>query len=154
VGAYLIDGLIIGIPSVLLGLLLFWSDISELVSTLAENPDANPVPSESLIFRFLGFFLILLVASGAYNVLLLAARGATVGMAALRIHVVDERGQNPSAGRALGRWSFTQAFSVVTSFIPYLGGIVGLLDPLWMLWDDEKQTIHDKVAKTWVLKRV
>ena len=32
-------------------------------------------------------------------------------------------------------------------------GIVTLVDDLWMLWDKQKQTLHDKVASTIVVKK-
>jgi uncharacterized RDD family membrane protein YckC len=35
--------------------------------------------------------------------------------------------------------------------IPLVGGLFGLLgmlNDLWPLWDDKKQTLHDKVAAT------
>ena len=39
--------------------------------------------------------------------------------------------------------------------VPYVGSITGLyslLDYLWPLWDDKKQAIHDKIAKTNVVR--
>jgi uncharacterized RDD family membrane protein YckC len=32
-------------------------------------------------------------------------------------------------------------------------GLITLLDDLWMLWDRQKQTLHDKVAGTIVIHR-
>jgi len=45
-----------------------------------------------------------------------------------------------SYGRAFGRF----AMSLVS-------GLVLLLGYLWMIWDSEKQTWHDKVARTYVV---
>ena len=29
--------------------------------------------------------------------------------------------------------------------------VLGILDPLWMIWDQQKQTLHDKLASTYVV---
>jgi uncharacterized RDD family membrane protein YckC len=29
--------------------------------------------------------------------------------------------------------------------------VLGFLDPLWMIWDAQKQTLHDKLASTYVV---
>jgi uncharacterized RDD family membrane protein YckC len=39
--------------------------------------------------------------------------------------------------------------------VPILGSVLGLypvLNLLWPLWDDKKQALHDKVAKTNVVR--
>jgi uncharacterized RDD family membrane protein YckC len=62
--------------------------------------------------------------------------GQTLGKRALGIRVVDQR-----AGGSIGP---------VRAFIRYVGRIVSslvvFLGYLWMLWDPEKQTWHDKMA--------
>jgi uncharacterized RDD family membrane protein YckC len=30
--------------------------------------------------------------------------------------------------------------------------VLAVLDPLWMIWDAQKQTLHDKLASTYVVK--
>ena len=67
--------------------------------------------------------------------------GQTVGKKALGIRVIDLSGGGPIGyGRA---------------FIRYIGrfvsGIVLLLGYLWMIWDKEKQTWHDKFANSVVV---
>lgn len=65
-----------------------------------------------------------------------SAAGQTIGKKALGIRVIDLAG-----GGSIGH---------SRAFIRYLGRIVSaivlLLGYLWMLWDDEKQTWHDKMA--------
>ena len=39
------------------------------------------------------------------------------------------------------------------SIVPFVGWILVLLDLLFPLWDEKKQTIHDKAASTYVIKR-
>jgi len=67
--------------------------------------------------------------------------GQTLGKRALGIRVYDfSRG---------GRISFGRAF--VRTIGKYISSLVCLLGFLWMLWDDEKQTWHDKIATTVVV---
>ncbi len=67
--------------------------------------------------------------------------GQTPGNAALSIRVVDKDGGAPIGySRALVRW--------VASIV---SGILLLLGYLWMLWDGEKQTWHDKAANSVVI---
>src|SRR5438552_8123546 len=62
--------------------------------------------------------------------------GQTVGKRAMNIRVVDfNTGTTIGHGRAAIRWVFR-----------LVSGFVCLLGYLWMLWDKEKQTWHDKVS--------
>jgi len=64
--------------------------------------------------------------------------GQTPGDAALGIRVVDVRdrpGQPIGYGRAAARW-----------LVSIASGIVVLLGYLWMLWDPQRQTWHDKAV--------
>jgi uncharacterized RDD family membrane protein YckC len=43
----------------------------------------------------------------------------------------------------------------VIGLVPLVGSVTGLyllLDYLWPLWDDKSQAIHDKIAKTNVVR--
>jgi uncharacterized RDD family membrane protein YckC len=67
--------------------------------------------------------------------------GQTVGKRVMSIRVIDfSSGGSIGYGRALVRWIGR-----------ILSGIVCLLGYLWMLWDREKQTWHDKIANTVVV---
>jgi len=77
----------------------------------------------------------------AYYTYLEGSTGQTLGKKALGIRVIDLKdGGSIGYGRA---------------FIRYIGrfvsGIVLLLGYLWMLWDKEKQTWHDKFANSVVV---
>ncbi len=64
--------------------------------------------------------------------------GQTPGDAVMSIRVVDFRdgsGAPIGYGRALGR-----------TLMSIVSGVVLLLGYLWMIWDGEKQTWHDKVV--------
>jgi uncharacterized RDD family membrane protein YckC len=67
--------------------------------------------------------------------------GQTIGKRLLGIRVIDFSAGGPVGyGRAFVRW-----------IARILSGIVCLLGYLWMLWDKEKQTWHDKLATTVVV---
>jgi uncharacterized RDD family membrane protein YckC len=67
--------------------------------------------------------------------------GQTPGDAALSIRVVDRDGGGPIGyGRAFVRW-----------LVSLVSALVILLGYLWMLWDGEKQTWHDKAANDVVI---
>lgn len=79
----------------------------------------------------------------AYYVYFISQKGATLGKQALGIRVQNmETGQNLDVVSAILR-------EVVGKFI---SGLVLLLGYFWMLWDDKKQTWHDKIAKSVVVK--
>ena len=68
--------------------------------------------------------------------------GQSLGSKALGITVVDAAtGQPIGGGRAIGRF-FAR---ILSGFLCYLGYF-------WMLWDPQKQTWHDKLANSVVVK--
>ena len=88
-----------------------------------------------------------LVASGAvmiaYETVATARYGRTLGKAWLHIRPLRTDGAAPGWGRSFGRAAL-QGVAGIFSWI-------GLLDPLWCLWDDSRQCLHDKVAGTIVV---
>ena len=78
------------------------------------------------------------VVSAAYFTYFHGTTGQTPGDAALAIRVIDLSG---GTGKPIGYWR---------AFIRWLVSIVStfvfLLGYLWMLWDGENQTWHDKAA--------
>jgi uncharacterized RDD family membrane protein YckC len=68
---------------------------------------------------------------------------ATIGKKALGLKVATLSGDRISFGQATGRF-----------FGKYVSAIILLIGYLMMLWDDRKQTLHDKMAATLVLRNV
>jgi uncharacterized RDD family membrane protein YckC len=66
--------------------------------------------------------------------------GATPGKRIVGIAVVDVDGNRPGLARGLVRYVVSIA-SATAVFLGYL----------WMIWDDKRQTWHDKVAGTYVV---
>jgi uncharacterized RDD family membrane protein YckC len=92
------------------------------------------------------------------------ARGATLGKRALGIKVVDAGDRVPGTERSARRhvWDFVGlplAFVDIendpsgTARALYLVlGLAAIIDVLWMLGDDDRQTLHDKFAGTYVVR--
>jgi len=95
----------------------------------------------SCLFSLLPLAILLI---GLWNkVYLVAQRGYSVGQGVVKIKVVDAQGQLLSQGTALIRL----LAHVGLSFLPF-GGVIDLL---WPLWDDRRQTLHDKAVACYVI---
>jgi len=97
------------------------------------------VPYGVLVVAFgfeTGRGLSLLVSAAYFTVLEGGPSGQTLGKKLFGIRVIDLRIGGPiGPGRAFIRWLGR-----------FVSGIVFGLGYLWMLWDKEKQTWHDKMA--------
>lgn len=82
------------------------------------------------------------VITGLAVLLFWVERQATPGKLALGIRIIDaETGGTPPAGR------------LVLRYLGYLVSAIPLgLGYLWMLWDGRRQTWHDKIGGTLVVK--
>ncbi len=109
-------------------------------TTLCEFPtDSSMV---SLLIAVAVFLVVTTLVGILYHALMIAKSGQTPGRRVLGIKVVSaETGQPPSFGKSLLRW--------ITSGISFM--VCGL-GYLWMLWDSQNQTWHDKVATTVVVR--
>lgn len=81
-------------------------------------------------------YAVSFVISAAYFTYFEGVSGQTLGKRALQIRVIDYRtGSSIGYARAFGRY----IGSLISALFIYIGY-------LWMLWDREKQTWHDKIA--------
>ena len=92
-------------------------------------------------FGDLGAFGLLLLF--AYRVLFTGLKGQTPGKMLMRIKVIDERGEVPGIGRALVREVPGRLLSEISLGLGYV----------WAAWDDKKQAWHDKLARTYVVRK-
>jgi uncharacterized RDD family membrane protein YckC len=150
VGATLLDFLILLVPLVVIGL------ITSALAT-AVNGDELGRTAAAITVTTIGD-LIAAAVYAAYTIILIS-RGQTIGMRVCGTHcVTEEAGQPPDITRSAIRWLVPVGISYILRAIPLLGLIsfflipVVILDWLWMLWDPKNQTLHDKVAKTLVIK--
>lgn len=76
------------------------------------------------------------------------ARGATVGMRALKIRIVTASDRaRVSVGRSVLRYVVYFAIGLL-EYVAHVLFLVSFLDWLWPLWDARNQTLHDKAAGT------
>ena len=148
VGATLIDGLVF-IPLSIPFLIAVWNRMStEVDRSIASG---QPVDVTRSMGRYAGWALAVAVATYAYQALMVRYFGGTIGKLAVGIRVRTADGNVVGWREALLR-PILQLIIGVGSFVPG-AGLITLLDDLWMLWDRQKQTLHDKVAGTIVVHR-
>ena len=95
----------------------------------------------SAIVPSLGGSLISIVISFSYAVLL-NANGGTLGKRSLGMRLQNrETGENIGVGMAVVRY-----------FVAIASGLAILIGYLWVIWDANKQTWHDKAAGSVVVK--
>jgi uncharacterized RDD family membrane protein YckC len=86
-------------------------------------------------------FLVSTLLPGIYYIVAISRWGQTLGALAMSLKVVHPDGSLLSPARAAVRW-----IGSIVSAIPFLLGY------FWMIWDNRKQTWHDKMAGSVVVK--
>ena len=120
--AIIIDGLI-GIPLVIPGIILF------LVGAAIDGGIGTLILFLGIIAYFgalLAWIVVIFVG--------MAKTGQTPGKRMMGIKVTTDSGQPIGLGGAVLRWLLQ---TVLNSFV-YIGS-------LWMLWDEDKKTLYDKI---------
>jgi uncharacterized RDD family membrane protein YckC len=95
----------------------------------------------SLLFEPVTVTSFSTIISWAYQLYFLSQKGQTPGAMLLGIKLVDANGKLLTLGPL-----------VVRILMAYVSGAVILIGYLWMLWDANKQTWHDKVANGYVVR--
>ena len=152
-GAYMLDGLI-AIPLFLLAaapvVASQWDNLSQWFDDLqyaADNGTADP-PSPALLDPSHGAFWLLVLSTIAaqlvYQFVFLTWKQATPGKLIMGLRVrLRERPELPVGAVAL------RLLGVFLLGVCWIGQ---LLDYLWPLWDDKRQALHDKIARTNVVR--
>ena len=123
------------------------SFLERLVATLIDGVILFAISfGVSLVFNMidlasLGTILTLILSIG-YSIFFIGTSGATPGKKVMHIKVIKTTGEKPN---------FIDAFlrEVIGKFV---SGLILYIGFLWMLWDDHKQCLHDKIAHTYVIK--
>jgi uncharacterized RDD family membrane protein YckC len=163
VGAYLIDSVIVGVIGGVLSS-PWWGEVldsfSELMEQAVRDAEAGVQTDttgfeQQLMEPFLMIGLIFLALGFVYHVGFLMTAQATPGklLLGLRVRLRERPGPLPLTAVLL-RWASQFGYSIL-NFVPVLGALLpiyGLLDVLWPLWDGKKQALHDKVARTNVVR--
>ena len=112
---------------------------------------AAGVPAEDLRDRLengstLLLVLLFLAPEAIYQTAMIGSRNQTLGKMALGIEVVDAESRSPIGyARAFRRWLSTAAMRALFTFPT-------VVDHLWPLRDPKKQTLHDKFARSVVVR--
>ncbi len=150
-GALFIDGLATGVPPAVVyfvGVIaapeveVACSSTSDYVVTGAGGACVGPNPVVVLSAMLIAFVLQLLLA---FFVVIrpIGTSGQSIGLKAVGLRVVDaSSGQPIGVARSLGRHLFAS----------FLSGCVCYLGYLWMLFNDSKQTWHDMVTSSVVIR--
>ena len=147
--AYLLDGVVLAAILVLptmAGMLALLIPYAHAVDAASHGGQADVAV---IVGSFLGIFVWILGAqflgTYLYQVTYQLRAGQTVGKRVMKLKVVDaESGAAMAAPAARKRW-------IIHLLFGFLGPLT-YLDGLWQLWDPQKQTLHDKVARTVVVK--
>jgi len=110
------------------------------------NRSTAPEPTPGFVWIYLAIFacgVVTGICMIVYETVATVRYGRTLGKAWLHIRPVRVDGATLGWGRALGR--------VAIYWVSGFGNWLGLLDPLWCLWDDKQQCLHDKVADSIVI---
>jgi len=131
--ALLVDGAILG--------------IIVLVTLLATGVPAEDVNTTILEGSSLALILLFVLPKAIYDTAMIGSRNQTFGKMALGIKVVDANDRATPIGyvRAFTRW-------LSTAFLWALFTVPGILDHLWPLRDRRRQTFHDKLARSVVVR--
>ena len=145
VAAYILDAIILYIPSMLIQKMM-GGDAAEAAMKQAEL--ASPGDPQAMLAAFGQFYSTMLPAMLIITVITWlyfafcesSAWQATVGKLALGIRVTDMQGRRISFPRALGRYP-----------AKYLSALIFLIGFLMVAWTQRKQGLHDLIAGTLVL---
>jgi len=125
--ALFIDSLLLSIPIVAIG-------IGLIAAAVAGNKNFNPIWVQPAA-------LLAIVLFVAYEALMLASRGQTLGKIAMKIKVVRADGMPLSAGQAWGRAFMRQILASCLSIFNYIPAF----------FTKERTCLHDLVANTRVV---
>lgn len=155
VGARLIDGVVIAIVGGFIASLVVPGFITDLLEWSMEVDDAFAIPPADLAAAQVQWTFTVGLVGLVYEIVLVRLLGGTLGKLAtgLRIRLRDTPGRI-GWGASVLRALVYQGVGLVSQLNAGLSflGFFPLLDVLWPLWDSRKQAIHDKVARTNVVR--
>jgi uncharacterized RDD family membrane protein YckC len=130
--ALLVDAIVLGVV-IAIALFAGGMPVDELRDRLQDG--------ETLLF-----VVLFLIPEGIYYTALIGSRSQTFGKMALGIKVVDAESRSPIGyPRAFTRWMSTAAMRALFT-------IPTVVDHLWPLRDRRNQSLHDKFARTVVVR--
>ncbi|WP_446665443.1 RDD family protein [Flexivirga sp. B27] len=159
--AYIIDNILLSIVTVV----VTWQWLQPWVTTItdwyddlvtaAENNTAQPPVPDAIYDVPWQFPLVALLLYLIYEIALVAWRGQTIGHLICGIRVRGAKSTDAPDLSTAGIRAVVKGVSNITSLVPFvssLGTIFGLVDGLVPLGDKSAQSLHDKAAKTYVVR--
>lgn len=150
--AYLIDGLILGIPFwlVMVAVIFMFGGFGVMLHRRAVDPNAavNPNAAAALLapmfmLFFLGMLVFIILQWLYFAGMESSERQATFGKSVMALRVANYEGQRISFSHATGRF-FAK---IVSGMVPLAIGYI------MAAFTEKKQALHDLIAGTLVLKR-
>ena len=137
--ATLVDGILLSILFAIvitIGTVLIVSSLTNVVKDANDAVVSADVNGGTLA---LGLIIVILGIFSIYlpYYLILVGKGGTIGDRVAGIKIIDTNGNPPG---------YSKAF--VRLLVQYFVSGIFLIGYLWVLWDQDKQTLHDKIAGT------
>jgi uncharacterized RDD family membrane protein YckC len=154
-GAYLIDSILLAIPM----MFFVWSEFKPLLDTYAASASFDPATGQvdqtafqqyisGMMALNLKMTLVFVALATVYYVACHGSMGQSLGKMLVGIRLIRKDGEDPTWGDAIKR----SLVNPIVQVVPVIGGFVMLLNGLWPLWDDNNQSLADKVGGTLVVR--
>lgn len=143
---FILDSLIVGGAMVVLYLIfmIVFGVVGGALNAVGAEDAGSAVGGIGCCLLFTLFPIATLLV-GLYNkIYLVSKRGYSIGQGVMKLKVVDANGNLISTGTAAIRL----LAAIGLGFVPIVGSA---LDLLWPLWDEKRQTLHDKAVNTFVI---
>lgn len=158
--AAMIDGVVVGLAGALMAF-PWWRDfLTWYVAFLQKSMSGAADPALATLMTEISTEMarfivpITLIQAGVafvYHVAFLTRNGASLGKMALGIRVRRVGRPGPLSLLDAARRQALQLVLTLLGVVPFIGSITGLvsyLDEAWLLWDQRRQCLHDKIADT------
>ncbi len=154
-GAYLIDSILLSIPM----LFFVWEQFRPMMESFAASATIDPVTGQpdpastqdfisGMVAMNLRVTVIFGLLATVYYVVCHGSMGQTLGKMLVGIKLIRTDGEKPTFADAAKR----ALVNPIATVLPVIGGLFWLLNGLWPLWDEKKQSLGDKIAKTLVVR--
>ncbi|EAP99780.1 hypothetical protein JNB_06414 [Janibacter sp. HTCC2649] len=159
--AYILDAIIVGVLALVFGGVLLWRAVEPAMDgfdkamTSGDIEAMNAALTDVRLGYLVAFLAVQLILFLVYQVFCLVRWSATPGKLTVGISVrrLDRPGPL-DIDTALRRAGFQAAVQAMGNlpYVSLLGTVALVADLVWPLADDKNQAIHDKVARTIVVK--
>lgn len=138
--ALIIDWIVLIIAQSIIGA-LFFGGVAASYSSVLSGGEPDPEVISTLMLASLGQNLVLFILFVLYDGLLTASeRQGSLGKMAMKIKVVDEKGQR-----------LTQGNSILRAIMKVISGMVCCIGYFVALFNKQEQALEDLVARTYVV---